>query len=388
MYQIDVSTAVSTQPTSTALGTPGYFTDGNAALGQAATVVPAEFLNSIMLELVNTITGAGLTLSKSSFNQLYTAIRALSQGGGATYAVDTGSANTYQVAYTPAITAVVDGMKLRFKAKTANTGASTFSPNGLAAAPIYGGAHSALLGGEIVANSDVEVVWNSSLNSGNGAWVILESTGGFIEAATPAPGENSAKLATTSALMWGLYQGKGVQRFTSGGTWTCPAGVTTVWLSGVGGGGGGGGSNGTSGAGEGGGGGSWNIRVPVTVTPGTVYTVTIGGGGSGGANGANGGAGGQTSFGSLFTAPGGQGGSYTGSTYGGGGQAGTNSIAGAAGRDGFGTIPGDGGWSPFGMSQCRTATPGGSGFGYGGGGAPANSTSGAAGGNGLLIIEW
>ncbi|MBD1412848.1 hypothetical protein NUJ30_08485 [Burkholderia contaminans] len=207
MYQIDVSTAVSTQPTSTALGTPGYFTDGNAALGQAATVVPAEFLNSLMLEVMNAITGAGLTLNKSSFNQLYTAIRALSQGGGATYAVDTGSANTYQVSYSPGISAVVDGMKLRFKAKTANTGASTFSPNGLAASPIYSGAHSALLGGEIVANSDVEVVWNSSLNSGNGAWVLLESTGGVLEAATPPQFDNSAKLATTSYVI-GAISGK------------------------------------------------------------------------------------------------------------------------------------------------------------------------------------
>ncbi len=112
------------------------------------------------------------------------------QSGATTYAIDTGSANTYQVAYSPAITSVSDGMRLRFKTKTANTGASTFAPNAVASAPIWGAAHSALQGGEIIANSDVEVVWNSSLNT-TGAWVLLASTGG-AEQIAPATQSNHA----------------------------------------------------------------------------------------------------------------------------------------------------------------------------------------------------
>lgn len=79
MYQIDVSTASSTQPASSTLGGVGYFTDGNPATATPATIVPAEFLNSIMLELMNVVTGAGLTLSKSTFNQLYTAIESIAE---------------------------------------------------------------------------------------------------------------------------------------------------------------------------------------------------------------------------------------------------------------------------------------------------------------------
>jgi hypothetical protein len=122
------------------------------------------------------------------------------QGGGATYALDTGTANTYTVAYAPAITAVTDGLRLRFKAKTANTGASTFSPNGLTAAPIWGAAHSALQGGEIVANSDVELVWNSSLNT-TGAWVLLESTGGPLQVAPATASQHAVQLGQVAGVV-------------------------------------------------------------------------------------------------------------------------------------------------------------------------------------------
>lgn len=98
--------------------------------------------------------------------------------------------------------------------------------------------------------------------------------------------------------------------FLSSGTWTCPAGVTSVIVIGVGGGGGG------SGTYEnyqeevvkymGGGSNVLTTRV-VSVVPNTSYTVTIGTGGSGGApgsgstgptGGSTGGNGGDTLFGS------------------------------------------------------------------------------------------
>ncbi|AHE73593.1 hypothetical protein [Enterobacter ludwigii] len=54
-----------------------------------------------------------------------------------TYALDHGAANTYAASFTPPVKALVDGMKLMFRAGNANTGASTFSPDGLPVAPIY-----------------------------------------------------------------------------------------------------------------------------------------------------------------------------------------------------------------------------------------------------------
>ena len=120
------------------------------------------------------------------------------QSSSAGYAVDTGTANTYQAAYSPAVTTVVDGMVLRFRAKTANTGASTFAPNGLAAAPIWGADHAALGGGEIIANGDVWVQWNSALNGSSGAWLLIDSTGGYIKSPTAPQFDNSQKVATTA----------------------------------------------------------------------------------------------------------------------------------------------------------------------------------------------
>jgi hypothetical protein len=90
-----------------------------------------------------------------------------------------------------------------------------------------------------------------------------------------------------------------------------PAGVYSIQALAVGGGGGGGSSRNNSATtvsmgGGGGGGGVIDGLFPVV--PGTTYTVTIGTGGAG-ANGSAAGANGtDTTFGSLFTAPGGQGG--------------------------------------------------------------------------------
>lgn len=99
-------------------------------------------------------------------------------------AVDTGSANTYVVSYSPAITALTDGMVVWFKVKTANTGASTLNVNGLGASPMVGGAHSALQGGEIVANGKACAVWRADISS----WVLIECTGGAMQV---APGTQS-----------------------------------------------------------------------------------------------------------------------------------------------------------------------------------------------------
>ncbi|WP_218274576.1 hypothetical protein, partial [Paraburkholderia piptadeniae] len=345
MYQIDVSTAASAQPASSALGTVGYFTDGNAATGVASTILPAEFMNALMLEIMNAITGAGLTLSKSSFNQLYTAIKTIGQSGStnyaadfgvanayaatyaptvsapadgivrtfkvktantgastfildgsgtsypiyglngtplqggelsvngiavirfnsslstsgawvlyhcgaspmqiadgtashhaasvgqvqsgaSSYAVDTGSANACVIAFAPAMTSVPDGFAFRVKVKASNTGASTVAINGLAAIPIVGAAHSALQGGELIANGDAVLMYNSSL----GACVLLESTGG------------AAQVGSATQPLHALQQQqKGYSRATASGSLVVPAGVTTMYLSGCAPGGGGGG---------------------------------------------------------------------------------------------------------------------------------------------------
>lgn len=138
MYQIDNSTAATSQPASTTAGTAGFFTDGNPATGTPATLVPAEWLNAVMMELANVVTAGGLTLNKAAFNQVLLAIRAL--GRQSVILADAGAANAYAaVNPTPLVPGtLVHGVRQSVQITNANTGASTYAPDGLAAKPVYG----------------------------------------------------------------------------------------------------------------------------------------------------------------------------------------------------------------------------------------------------------
>lgn len=83
--------------------------------------------------------------------------------------------------------------------------------------------------------------------------------------------------------------------FTASGTWTAPAGVTSVDVEVWGGGGAGGGQNLNSDGGGGGGGGAYSKVIGVTVVPGNTYAVTVGAGGVGVVAGT-GGVGGDSHF--------------------------------------------------------------------------------------------
>jgi hypothetical protein len=75
MYQIDNSTAATVQAAPSLPGTPGFFTDGNPGAGSPATILPAEWLNAVQQELINAVVAAGITPSKSLYNQLAQAIK-------------------------------------------------------------------------------------------------------------------------------------------------------------------------------------------------------------------------------------------------------------------------------------------------------------------------
>ena len=85
MYQIDNSTAAQAIPASTAAGNKGYFTDGNPATGTPATILPAEFMNMLMMENINVLAAAGIQPDKSKFNQLALAISTIT-GSNLTWA--------------------------------------------------------------------------------------------------------------------------------------------------------------------------------------------------------------------------------------------------------------------------------------------------------------
>lgn len=77
MYRIDDPSAATSLPAPEAAGTGGYWTEGNPGSGVPATLVRASWLNMIQEELVNVIAAAGLTPSKTTYNQLLNAINAL-----------------------------------------------------------------------------------------------------------------------------------------------------------------------------------------------------------------------------------------------------------------------------------------------------------------------
>lgn len=210
--------------------------------------------------------------------------------------------------------------------------------------------------------------------------------------------------------------------FTTPGvqSWTVPANVSLIYVTGVGAGGGGGGCSNAGSAGPGGGGGSGMsaYRYPLKVTPGQQLSLTIGAGGAGGtiaATGVAGGAGGSTIVDALLALPGGGGGAG-GQSNGNGGDGGSypylragqsthlpgaligGLIGGAYGGNGgiswgggigqFDQIQetGSGAASYFGSGGSRTVAAGKGGGGAGG--VWSGVQTGFDGGNGWLMIEW
>ena len=134
----------------------------------------------------------------------------------ARYGLDAGAANVCVVAYLPAVLALVDGMVLRFKAAAPNNAATTLNVNGLGAVAVVGGNHSALQGGEIVASGDVWVQYNSTLT----AWVLLDSTGGAIQAAIGTKSNHAVNLGQFSKTL------------AASGYQALPSGLIIQWCTG------------------------------------------------------------------------------------------------------------------------------------------------------------
>lgn len=80
MFRIDHATASPTLPTPSALGTQGYFTEGDPGAGTPATVVTADFLNMLQEELRNVVVAGALTPSKTVRTQVRDALYALFPG--------------------------------------------------------------------------------------------------------------------------------------------------------------------------------------------------------------------------------------------------------------------------------------------------------------------
>ncbi len=178
-------------------------------------------------------------------------------------------------------------------------------------------------------------------------------------------------------------------------TWTCPAGVSSITVECWGGGGGGGGC-GAAYTGAGGGAGGSYVEYTYSVTPGTIYNLTVGAGGTGGAEGAagtgtSGGTGGSSYFGNSTAgsssgasvlAVGGPGGTADNTA----GTSGSNyhtSSGGNASAETSGNLPASGTTYDYAGTSGGTGPGTSKGAGAGGAGAAlAGSSGGGAGGTG------
>lgn len=75
MHRIDNASAAAALPTPKPAGPDGFFTLGNVAVGQQATIVEADWLNTIQEELIYIVLRGGLTPDKTDNTQV---LRALS----------------------------------------------------------------------------------------------------------------------------------------------------------------------------------------------------------------------------------------------------------------------------------------------------------------------
>lgn len=278
----------------------------------------------------------------------------------------------------------------------------------------------------------------ASQTKGGALWAgsFLTTGGGYFEGnvgiGTTSPSQKLSVAGTIESSSGGFKfpdgtiqttatANHGLQTFTSNGTFTVPAGVTTVWVTAVGGGGSGStGSNTTDpyDRGHGGGAGGMVYRTPISVTPGTNITVTVGTGGAEvsvctGNSGYmfNGNTGTSSSFGSYVTVGGGGAGTVSSPGVSGGGilstagsannicnlvsvssEGGVSCVTAGKGGDAFYYKGG------YGYSSPGSYTSGGgsaSSFGYGGGGSGGtiyNRNSwcygSGAGANGVVIVEY
>lgn len=158
-------------PTSLPNGTWVGFLANHANSGAATLNVNGLGAKAIVTPAGQALSGSEIVVGQPVWVQYYATgdhwrmYSVSSKPPPASFAQDTGTANAYAATYPglPATALVqVVGIPLYFLASNANTGASTFSVNGLTATPILKGGGTALSSGDIPADSIVGVMYDGS----------------------------------------------------------------------------------------------------------------------------------------------------------------------------------------------------------------------------------
>lgn len=146
-----------------------------------ASTLPAEEFNSHKNELQDFVAESGQTLALATTDQLR---KAVSVFGRSLYMEDaSGTPNVLTLARPNGLTDVpvyYDGMTIVFSTVNANTGATTVTVNGLASKKVRTITDVDISSGTIQANKLCFLVYDSSLDSGAGAFVIYTPTDSMI----------------------------------------------------------------------------------------------------------------------------------------------------------------------------------------------------------------
>ncbi len=355
------------------------FRNRNLGLGQAGTVVDAEWANGLQEEIVRIIELLGLTPSAVNREQLIQALRRLAGGNVTSFSanaaltpdhagvimVSAGSANVTLTL--PAVNAA-GGFPLRFDIVRTDSSANTLT---------------------------VQRAGSDTING--------------LTTALTLPAGASARLLGDGSAAWRISDARGLVDLRSLTTAGTTAQVVPIWATRVGievwGAGGGGGGCSAAGGARGGGGGEYR-RGLFSVTPGGSLSCTVGAGGaSGNSSPTSGGNGGTTSVGSLISAVGGSGGSASGgggaTGGGGGGTGGSGGVYAQKGADsqlsfvigGNYTISPGGpslghGYGIFVLATAGTNGNDGYGPGCGGNGAAGGVGTGGLGNNGRILLDF
>ncbi|MEL6237019.1 MAG: hypothetical protein AAFO57_00120 [Pseudomonadota bacterium] len=118
---------------------------------------------------------------------------------------DTGTANAYAAANTPPLVAGtwVNNVVQQVKILNANTGASTYAPDGLTAIPIYGLGLQPLQGGELYAGGTAILMKQTitGINSGNPIAVLMECAGGAQQVSPATQSQHAAQLGQVAGVI-------------------------------------------------------------------------------------------------------------------------------------------------------------------------------------------
>jgi len=132
----------------------------------------ATEFNSFKNETQTAITAAGLTLTTTT-DQLATS-QTISGQTAHDYS-DSGVADAYVLSRTGTLVqpdTYVDGMRITFVTANANTGPATANMSAIGVKNIKRPDDTALIGGEIIANERVELIYSTAAESGTGAWLM------------------------------------------------------------------------------------------------------------------------------------------------------------------------------------------------------------------------